>query len=113
MTSYAMGDPKIAAVQVLCAQYLRPVDAWVDDGTGKLTALFVPALSAPEQTALADLTTMASFGITSNITLVEFQAIKPDLALGKAFLGIASPTNAQAVAAEKAIIRVLGALLRS
>lgn len=99
------------ALQALCTQYLR-TPVVTSDGT-TVTFTFSPALSAPELVTFADLQTMSHFGIPATITLAEFQDIKPDLATGKAFLGIANPTNAQAVAAEKSIIRVVGALLRS
>lgn len=101
-----------AALQALCALYLRPC-ALVGDPVNGIVPTFTPPLDAGEQVAFADLRLMASFGLTSNLTLAEFQAIKPDLATGKAFLGIASPTAAQSNAALKATIRVLGALLRA
>jgi hypothetical protein len=101
-----MSDASDFVLRQLLALYLRP---WVNWSGGPV---WDPPLTSGEQATLADLSVMANFGITSTITLAEYQAIKPDLALGRAFLGIASPTNAQAVAAEKAIIRVIGALLR-
>ena len=80
MSSYAPGDATIGMVQDLCARYLRPVSAWTDDGTGLLAAVFTPPLTTAEQTAFADIQTMAHFGITADISLAEFQAIKPQLA---------------------------------
>jgi len=100
------------ALQNLCAIYLRPCTLNGDPVNG-IVATFEPPLTANEQLTFADLKLMAGFGITSNITLAEFQAIKPDLATAKAFVGIASPTAAQSNAALKSTIRVLGALLRS
>lgn len=84
----------------------------VDPQTGEASATFSPALNATEQAIYDDLLTMARFGLSANITLAEFRAIKPDLATARAFVGIASPTAAQSNAALKATIRVLGALLR-
>ena len=99
-------------VNELCRTYLRlPFDFGTDDVTGPVFN-FVPPLSAGEQTAFADLVLMAKFGITSNITLAEFQAIRSDLATDKTFVGIASPTLAQNNAATKSLIRIVGALLR-
>lgn len=95
----------------LCVRELRAPTSY--DSTDSASFVWDPPLTSQEQATLADLQLMAQFGITASLTLAEFQAIKPDLALGKTFLGIASPTTAQAVAAEKAIIRVIGALLRS
>lgn len=111
MTTVAVA-PQIAQVAAeLCATsgIARP------DVTGlPASALeFNPDLSAGDQAKVADIVTMAKFGIGSNLTLAEFQAIKPDLATARAFLGIASPTAAQSNAALKSTIRVLGALLRA
>lgn len=83
------------------------------DGAGGYAFTFVPALTVAEQAKLADLLLMARFGITADLTLAEFQAIKPDLATAKTYAGIASPTAAQTNAALKATIRVIGALLRA
>jgi hypothetical protein len=91
--------------------YLRDPADW-DHSTVPPTPIFVPPLTTAEQATFDDLVKMTRFGLATSLSLAEYQAMKPDLALGEAFLGIASPTNAQAVAAEKAIIRVLGALLR-
>jgi hypothetical protein len=46
------------------------------------------------------------------ISLAEWQALEPDIAGLKSYLGTASPTAAQTASATKAIIRVLAALLR-
>lgn len=97
----------------LATLYLRaPSEAYLDTVTGP-QLVFVPDLTAGEQATLADLTTMAKFGITSNISLAEFTAIKPDLVTARAFVAIASPTAAQSNAALKSTIRILGALLRA
>lgn len=101
-----------AALQGLCALYLRPCSV-TRDGADTVTLVFEPPLTAPEQATFADLQLMAKFGVAASLTLAEFQAIKPDLATAKAFLGIATPTAAQSNAALKSTIRVLGALLRS
>lgn len=97
----------------LVAQYLRTPTTVATDGSGNPVLTFTPALTAPEQAILADLTLMAQFGLSSSLSLIEFQALKPDLATAKAFLGIASPTAAQSNAALKATIRVIGGLLRA
>jgi hypothetical protein len=44
--------------------------------------------------------------------LAEWQALEPDIAGLKSYLGVATPTAAQTASATKAIIRVLAALLR-
>lgn len=106
-----MVDPM--ALHMLCARYLRAPATMTTDAQGTISATFVPPLTVPEQTSFADLQTMAKFGLTNSLTLAEFQAIKPDLATAKAFVGIASPTAAQSNAALKSTIRVLGALLRA
>lgn len=97
----------------LCATYLRSPSSCATDGTtGDPILTFDPALTAAEQTTYSDLLLMAKFGISANLTLAEFQAIKPDLATARQYVGLSSPTSAQTVAALKSTIRVLGALLR-
>ena len=94
----------------LCAAHLRMPTQY--ETSDPATFVWSPALSAQEQATFADLQIMASFGLTASITLAEFQAIKPDLVTARNFVAIASPTQAQSVAALKATIRILGALLR-
>lgn len=106
-------DPTGPALLALCAAYLRLPTATYNAATDTTTYAFVPPLTTAEQATFADLQLMAKFAISDNLTLAEFQAMKPDLATGKTYLGLASPTNAQTVAVIKAIIRVLGDLLRS
>lgn len=99
-------------------EYVRAVEngvrapTWTPSANGLPTATFSPPLTAQEQAIFDDITTMAKLGLTNDLTLAEFRAIKPDLATAKAFVGIASPTAAQSNAALKATIRILGALLR-
>jgi hypothetical protein len=105
-------DAATERLRGLAAEYLRtPADVVTDQQTGTSTLVFVPALTAPEQATLADLATMARFGVT--LTLAEWQGIKTDAANLKAYLGVASPTAAQTSAATKAIIRVLGTIIRN
>lgn len=108
-----MTTPTGVNLSTLIAQYLREADSVTLDAQGDAVYNFTTPLTAPEQAILADLRTMAGFGIPASITLAEFQAIKPDLVTARNFVGIASPTAAQSNAALKATIRVLGALLRS
>jgi hypothetical protein len=89
---------------------IRPATSW--NGTMDPPAgTWSPPLTAAEQATLADLTLMARFGLT--LTLAEWQQIKPDASALKAFLSIASPSNAQSVAAVKSLIRVLAVIVRS
>lgn len=97
----------------LLTRYLRTALTYGTDGSGNYIATFEPPLSGAEQATFDDIVLMAKLGLTNDLSLAEFQAIKPDLATAKAFIGIASPTAAQSNAALKATIRVLGALLRS
>lgn len=74
------------------------------------TLRFEPDLSAAEQSALQRLLTVARSSV--RLTPAEYDAIAAE-ALGlRAYVGVASPTNAQSVAAIKAMIRVLRAVLR-
>lgn len=107
-------DAVAQALFGLCVLYLRaPNSIATDATTGAPVFEFIPPLTTAEQASFADLQLMAKFAIGDDLTLAEFQAMKPDLATGKQYLGLASPTNAQTVAVIKAIIRVLGDLLRS
>ena len=91
--------------------YLRPC-VWVADGTVDPAPTFTPALSAAEQTTLANLRRFARRGGLV-ITPDEWEAVKADAATAKAYVGLASPTTAQTTAAIKAVIRVLGAIVRN
>lgn len=106
----AVFDPNGEAV--LISRYIRDLSGW-DQSTTPPTPIFNPPLTTAEQATLADIVTMMNLGVTSNLTLAEFQTMKPDLANGRAYLGLSAPTNAQTVAVIKSVIRVLGALLRS
>lgn len=98
------------ALAVLCAQYGRPIAHWT--GTpGATLPVFVPPLTPAEQATFADLEAMASLGLQT-LTLAQFQARKADVALLRAFLALPSPTQAQALAALQALIRVTGAMLK-
>lgn len=113
--------------------YLRLPVAAIEDASGGMTTIptmvvnaqgnvdtsllqFIPSLSPAEQAILADLALMAQFTLTSNLTLAEFQALKPSLAIGKQI--VAAPTGtvltaAQNLASHQAMWKVIGALLRS
>lgn len=77
----------------------------------QLALVFTPDLSTAEQGTLADIAVMVKFGV--EMTLAEWQSIKADAAGLKTYLGVASPTLAQTASATKAIIRVLGVIVRS
>lgn len=64
----------------LCLLYLRPPDSWSVDGSGNLVGSWSPPLTTSEQATLADLQTMARFGVSADLSLAEFQALKPRLA---------------------------------
>lgn len=103
----------LARLQLLLRRDIRePVSLAIDDQTLAISATFSPVLTAPEQATFNDLVTMAKFGIPTTISLIEFQAIKSDLATARTYVGLASPTAAQTTAALKSTIRVIGALLR-
>lgn len=102
-------DPMV--LSDLIAKNIRPISGW--DNATPPGPVWTPPLNAAEQVAWADLQKMLQFGIASTLTLAEYQAMKADLATGKAYLALNNPTTAQTVAVVKAIIRTLGALLRS
>jgi hypothetical protein len=103
------------AVTVTLPTVLRAPTAWSADATSGVVLTFTPDLTAGETTTLAtfmsDISTMAKFGVT--LTLAEWQSVKPDAQLLKAYAGVASPTLAQTVAAVKAQSRILSVIIRS
>lgn len=119
MTTYAIPSPagdtadserwqRLTRVQGLCVQYLGREPSVTDDGT-TLTVVFTPDLTPDEAATLARIVHISGIGV---VTPAEYAAIEDDIAGLKAFLGVTSPTNAQSVAAIKALVRVLGAIVR-
>lgn len=103
----------LEAVSAATAAVRAPTGVRNDETT--ITFDYTPDLTAAEVTTL----TTAVAGVvgvtrTRNVTLTfaEYQAIKPDLATLRSYMGVASPTAAQTSTATKSIIRVLRALLR-
>jgi hypothetical protein len=70
----------------LLEQYLRRPDHWDDDGTGNLTPVWVPALTAAEQASYTDLIAMSKTAFTAQLTLAEYQTLKPFLATERTFV---------------------------
>lgn len=90
-----------------CEQNLRhPLIEW--DGQ-KSVAVFAPDLSPAEQDTYTTLLRLHRSRL--GVTPAEFAALQPDLVGLRAFLNLASPTAGQTVAATKALIRVLRAIL--
>jgi hypothetical protein len=107
--------PNATAIRLaaLAAVELRSPDTLATNGTtGDPVLTFSPPLTAAEQAILDDLALMAKFGVSADLSLAEFRAIKSDLVTARTYVGLASPTAAQTAAALKSAIRVLGALLR-
>lgn len=96
----------------LCVTYLRPHSGYATDSvTGDPIITFDPPLTSAEQTTFDRLANVAKSRVLG-ITPAEWQALEPDIAGLKTYLGLASPTAAQTASATKAIIRVLAAMLR-
>ena len=116
MSSYTIAWAESASILDLWPELAAaglPVSG-VEQGPGSLTVSFTGTLTA-EQRATAqdianDLAVLARSGV--KLSLAEWRAIKADIAGLKAYLGVASPTAAQTAAATKAIIRVLGTIIR-
>jgi len=98
---------RLARVQELCRQHLREPTV-ADDGT-TLSVTFTPDLTAGE---LATLRRIVRISGISVVTPDELAAVEPSLDGLIAYMAVATPTLAQTAAATKAIIRVLGVLLR-
>lgn len=101
-------ERRLADLDRLCGQYLQRSPSIEDDGN-TLTLTFTPDLTAGEETILARI--MRVEGLM-RITPAEWSIIEPDIDGLRTYMDISSPTNAQSVAAIKAIIRVLRALMR-
>ena len=95
---------------VLAIKYGRPITSWIDNGDGTRTAVFVPPLDATEQEAFDDLTVIVALGLP--LTLAEYRARKADIAGIKAYMALASPTATQTRDAFRALVRVVGAMLK-
>lgn len=105
--TYPVPTKDVAGFVRLCEQALRrPFLKWVDGATA---AEFEPDLTAPERDIYAAL--LRLHRSARGLTPAEFLALKPDLAGLRAYHDLAAPTAVQTVAATKAIIRVLRALL--
>ena len=100
-----------SVLQNLCVTYGRPIDHWADQPDGTVLAVFDPPLNATEQAALDDLVVMATLGIQT-LTLAEYRARKADVAGIKAYMALASPTATQTRDAFRALVRVVGAMLK-
>lgn len=109
MTSVQVPNKIADAVLAACEAAGRPAIGF--GGGDTRTLIFTPDLTATEQSQLDDIITAC--GTNLSLTLAEWRAIKSDVAGLKQYIGLSSPTAAQTVAATKAIIRVLGAILRS
>lgn len=99
---------RLARIQALCRAYLGREPEVTDDGI-TLTVAFTPDLTPAEAQTLAAIVHISGIGV---VTPAEFYAVLPDVALLTTFVGLASPTNAQAIAAIKSLIRVLGVIVR-
>ena len=95
-------------VRLLCIQYLGREPVVTDDGT-TLSVVFTPDLTAAQATTLARIVKISGFGV---ITPDELGAVEASVTTVKAYLNIASPTNAQTANALKALIRIVGVVLR-
>lgn len=99
---------RLLRVQQMCRDYLGREPGVILDGE-TLTAVFTPDLSQAEAATLTAIVRVSGIGV---VTPAEYAAVTDDVAALRTFLRIASPTNAQAVAAIKSLIRVLGAIVR-
>ena len=85
---------------VLCVTYLRQHAGYATDSvTGLPIVDFSPVLTAPEQATYADILALARSGY--DLTLAEYQAIKPQLTTGRAFLGLSQSQFMALTAAER------------
>jgi len=101
------GSPEYLVLAGLCEKYGRPISGSDADGL----PVFDPPLNPTEQAAFDDLTVMATLGLQT-LTLAEYRARKADIAGIKAYMALASPTATQTRDAFRALVRVVGAMLK-
>jgi hypothetical protein len=100
------------AVAFEAGRLIRPPATFADDPTtGAPVLTFEPPLTAAEQ-AILDRLIRVRLSHVPGISTAEWQALEPDIAGLKTYLGLPTPTAGQTASATKAIIRVLAALLR-
>lgn len=107
--------PDALAIRVrdLCVLYLRAPDGIATDSvTGAPIVVFVPPLTATEQTTYDRILRVAS-SLVVGITPTEWVAIQSDIDGLVTFQGLATPTLAQTVLAVKAQSRILRAILKN
>lgn len=104
-------DDLARRVAQLCSQLIRePATLGTDAATGDPVLTFEPPLTTAEQTTYANILRTLRSAVA--ITPAERQALEPDIATLRTYVGVTSPTAAQTAAATKAIIRVIRALFR-
>ena len=119
MTTYALPSPvndtgdslrweRIERARRLCERYLGVEPVITDDGT-TLSATFTPDLTPAEAQTLRAIVRISGMFV---VTPDEMAARESDFTGLAAFMALPSPTQAQTLAAVKAVIRILGAVLR-
>jgi hypothetical protein len=107
-------DPNAFDVAVrmseLAAQYLRPSTGAISWNGTSYEPLFDPPLTAEEQATYDALFSLSRSAV--HVTPEEWAGLRNEIDGLRTYHGLATPTNAQSVAAIKAIIRVLRAILR-
>lgn len=104
-------DASTAPLMALCATYLRLPTLTYDVATDTTTFTFAPPLTTAEQATFTDLQQMAGLGLQT-LTLAQYQARKADVQGLRDYMALANPTAAQTTAAFKALVRVVGAMLK-
>lgn len=103
-----VGGDLLGLVTVL----IRQPDSVVLSADGlTLTYHFNVDLTAAQATRFGELVNLLHAHV--RLDLADFDNVKADYQTAKAFVGIATPTQAQTAAALKAVIRVLGAVFRN
>ena len=101
-------ERSMAEIMRLCGAYIGRVPTEEDDGVN-LTLTFTPDLDPGEEDTLRR---VMRVGMLMRITPAEWAAIEGDISGLRTYDGLSSPTNAQSVAAIKALIHVMRALMR-
>jgi hypothetical protein len=95
-------------VQAMTARGRPPSEWYAEDGVDVI--LFDPPLTVEEQATFDALSSLSRSAV--QVTPEEWAGLQTEIDGLRTYHGLATPTNAQSVAAIKAIIRVLRAILR-
>ena len=91
----------------LTTRLVRPPIAWSDDPSTGPALVFDPPLTPDEATTFGQLQAMVALGLDADVDQASLARLWPQVQACLGFLNDPTPTNAEALAALKALIRVV------